>query len=393
MKIDGDEVGFERGEGDGMEFEDTKSVARVKLDLDIPEWLLVEVLVRLPVKQVFSLKIVCKQWRSVISDPFFTGMYVSRASMSRELPPWTYISSTLHVDGDHHRHSEYPCYELLLDICSRDFNCPSFYVLPCPHGHYRDASRYTVFGVSNGLVLYGPRVCCLNYGIFNPITRQWIALPPHSVPFSTVRGGLVTQVEHGVLTSYRAVRLEVGRRSSRIRFEVFFSEIGLWKSFTVVTDQAIRINERRMPAILNGIMHWVTGKHGIMAYDPYQKPHSLRLIALPGDIDRRCNDAKHHGIPSLCDAHQGRLRYFEMSGFSYSDDPSNRTKIEENASDGGSKKSTAAIICLLLAAVALLSIICLFRCWKKKKRDEQYAYLLKMFAEDDELELELGLRD
>ncbi|KAJ9538165.1 hypothetical protein OSB04_030898 [Centaurea solstitialis] len=31
--------------------------------------------------------------------------------------------------------------------------------------------------------------------------------------------------------------------------------------------------------------------------------------------------------------------------------------------------------------------------WQKKKRDEQYARLLKLFEQDDELELELGLRD
>ncbi|KAL6127061.1 hypothetical protein ACLB2K_075106 [Fragaria x ananassa] len=31
--------------------------------------------------------------------------------------------------------------------------------------------------------------------------------------------------------------------------------------------------------------------------------------------------------------------------------------------------------------------------WQKRKREEQYARLLKLFEEDDELELELGLRD
>lgn len=35
----------------------------------------------------------------------------------------------------------------------------------------------------------------------------------------------------------------------------------------------------------------------------------------------------------------------------------------------------------------------LFKLWQKKKCDEQYARLLKLFEQDDELELELGLRD
>ncbi|EYU34999.1 hypothetical protein ABFS82_02G076100 [Erythranthe guttata] len=76
----------------------------------------------------------------------------------------------------------------------------------------------------------------------------------------------------------------------------------------------------------------------------------------------------------------------------YSDDlstPKNGTK-EENHS--GSKGSTVALICLLLVAVTILSFF-LFKIWQKKKREEQYARLLKLFEEDDELELELGLRD
>ncbi|KAL3614470.1 hypothetical protein CASFOL_028251 [Castilleja foliolosa] len=76
----------------------------------------------------------------------------------------------------------------------------------------------------------------------------------------------------------------------------------------------------------------------------------------------------------------------------YSDDsstPKNGTKSE---SHGVGKGSKIALICLALLAVCLLSFF-LFRFWQKKKREEQYARLLKLFEEDDELEVELGLRD
>ncbi|KAL3814540.1 hypothetical protein ACJIZ3_015808 [Penstemon smallii] len=79
----------------------------------------------------------------------------------------------------------------------------------------------------------------------------------------------------------------------------------------------------------------------------------------------------------------------------YSDDsstPKNGTKAEDHPPSGGSKGPTIAIICLLLVGVAGLSFF-LYRIWLKKKREEQYARLLKLFEEDDELELELGLRD
>ncbi|GAB4846799.1 hypothetical protein Ancab_025806 [Ancistrocladus abbreviatus] len=56
------------------------------------------------------------------------------------------------------------------------------------------------------------------------------------------------------------------------------------------------------------------------------------------------------------------------------------------------------IVCVAIVAVVLFSLF-LFKLWQKKKQgeqyaqEEQYARLLKLFEEDDELEVELGLRD
>lgn len=49
------------------------------------------------------------------------------------------------------------------------------------------------------------------------------------------------------------------------------------------------------------------------------------------------------------------------------------------------------ILCVVVAVVAVSFF--LFRFWQKKKRDERYARLIKLFEQDEELELELGLRD
>lgn len=66
------------------------------------------------------------------------------------------------------------------------------------------------------------------------------------------------------------------------------------------------------------------------------------------------------------------------------------TKIEHFAT-----RSPSTIIVLVLIGIVLFSLFsfALFKLWRKKKREEQYARLLKLFEEDDELELELGLRD
>ena len=51
-----------------------------------------------------------------------------------------------------------------------------------------------------------------------------------------------------------------------------------------------------------------------------------------------------------------------------------------------------AITFVSMVAIGFLAFF-LFKFWQKKKREEQYARLLKLFEEDDELEVELGLRD
>lgn len=76
-----------------------------------------------------------------------------------------------------------------------------------------------------------------------------------------------------------------------------------------------------------------------------------------------------------------------------SDDSSgSKKKAASHATSHGSTGTKVAIICIALVAVGLFSFF-LFKLYQKKKREEQYARLLKLFEEDDELELELGLRD
>ncbi|CAN6877872.1 unnamed protein product [Brassica oleracea var. botrytis] len=74
-----------------------------------------------------------------------------------------------------------------------------------------------------------------------------------------------------------------------------------------------------------------------------------------------------------------------------SGDSKNTNKAESHTSS--SRTGTKVILVLLgFVAVAMFSFF-LYKLWQKKKRDEQYARLLKLFEEDDELEVELGLRD
>ncbi|CAA7022777.1 unnamed protein product [Microthlaspi erraticum] len=75
------------------------------------------------------------------------------------------------------------------------------------------------------------------------------------------------------------------------------------------------------------------------------------------------------------------------------DSKNTNTGVKAESHTSSSKTGTKVILILLgFVTVGMFSFF-LYKLWQKKKRDEQYARLLKLFEEDDELEVELGLRD
>lgn len=78
------------------------------------------------------------------------------------------------------------------------------------------------------------------------------------------------------------------------------------------------------------------------------------------------------------------------------DDPpksKNIANAEVNPSNSGTTTRPEVLyVCVVLVGVMLVAVF-LFKLWQKKKREEQHARLLRLFEEDDDLELELGLRD
>ncbi|KAK7322379.1 hypothetical protein VNO77_25758 [Canavalia gladiata] len=77
-------------------------------------------------------------------------------------------------------------------------------------------------------------------------------------------------------------------------------------------------------------------------------------------------------------------------------DESSEAKHEsKQVNDGALRTSTGLrviLICLALVTVIALGVI-LMKLWQRKKREEQQARLLKLFEDDDELEVELGMQE
>ncbi|KAF7824985.1 elongation factor 1-gamma [Senna tora] len=79
-----------------------------------------------------------------------------------------------------------------------------------------------------------------------------------------------------------------------------------------------------------------------------------------------------------------------------SNDPSDSKNENKDKSHGGGLRNSVGfkiiIVCLILVTFIAFCVF-LFKLWQKKKRAEQHARLLKLFEEDDELEVELGMRE
>ncbi|KAM0977102.1 hypothetical protein FF1_019992 [Malus domestica] len=106
-----------------------------------------------------------------------------------------------------------------------------------------------------------------------------------------------------------------------------------------------------------------------------------------GCRSRHCQGCLQPQIPFLL-----ILSISLLFGSVSADDPSTPTPKNGDKPSSGSVALKAVIVLLGVASVVGFCVF-LFRIWQKKKREEQHARLLKLFQDDDELEVELGIRD
>lgn len=144
------------------------------------------------------------------------------------------------------------------------------------------------------------------------------------------------------------------------------------------------------------------------------------LTALPERKCKRCGFYEEDKLTSddtfdeweLCPgefspAPEGRYRHYKKNEF-------NATFLcpQCNASDSGTDKTTTdpespssadsnkrdksklAIVIWCMSFLAVLAMaVFLYKLWQRKKREEQAASFLRLFEEDDDLEIELGLKE
>ncbi|XVF58132.1 hypothetical protein PTKIN_Ptkin07bG0038500 [Pterospermum kingtungense] len=188
------------------------------------ECLLPEILVSLPVKDVFRFKCVSRRWLSVISDPAFARFYVSTRT-------WTWLSYPL-------------CSKYFETITGSPCSLPSSSLIL----HSSDHDNYFVQKSSYGLLL------CL-------------ASPDD------------------VVTGYKVVQLSIScsRFSAILNLDIFSSETGEWTTTKVYCPQGLSLKRARFkPITLNWILYVPNEtNNALIRYDLDSNHDECQCLPLP----------------------------------------------------------------------------------------------------------------
>ncbi|PQQ20587.1 hypothetical protein Pyn_01227 [Prunus yedoensis var. nudiflora] len=293
---------------------------------DLPDFLLVEILCRIPQKSAVQCMCVSKRWYGLVSDPYFVGRFL-RLQSDNQVPINTYFLFTnsknkrklfFDVWGKEHKRSS--------DLSVLSF-LPPFQEPPAVSVNTRGGEPIVV-GEYNDLLL-----CCAttwfqrDYYICNPYTKQWDALPPPPQCHKSIRVGFICDPYYNTTSTtstifqlnaeyrYSVVRLipeflgYENSSSSQFKAQIFSSETGEWTESVVLSPRSFRFDNLACNAgvACNGMLYWWSAAHAddgtfIIGLDPYSNNSSstggdhnkyyLRFIDKPenedGYIDLDC---------------------------------------------------------------------------------------------------------
>lgn len=271
----------------------------------LPEDLVIEILVRLPVKSLVRFKCVCKRWSALTRNPGFIAMHINSNS-SNSLVSWNDNSDGLIVghDGYHVFPKGWFC-EQPVDLTFGLETKPNIVLGPCDgifclywtrpdimEGHFRLPS----------IVLW------------NPATREVNMLPKSSFDFPSYKPVDYCMVGFGFdgkAKTYKVVKLvsfEVGDDEVNCA-EVYTSSSGCWRFLQIggnLQDVGLRSTPYSSMYTNDGVFHWSlfqTGNMAVVSFDMGEEvsrvtPLPKKFNLFPYTDDRR----KFHSLALLKDS-------------------------------------------------------------------------------------------
>ncbi|XP_058754989.1 F-box/kelch-repeat protein At3g06240-like [Vicia villosa] len=248
-----------------------KRVKRVKrVNANLPQELVEDILLRLPVKTLLCCRCVCKSWLSLISDNNFATSHFQLASTHRRVFISRYALKSLPLDGDALLHDESAYASSSLDFVSSP---------RCSVG---------IMGLCRGfLFLHG-----IDFYLWNPSTgahKHILASPIANVNDSYE---LLSGFAYDQSTDDYLIVSLFCKCDGAIKLMIFSLRANKWKPMEVASHlpditTAVWDSDPKSGLSLNGSIHWIlynkeTFKNVIIAFDI--KEMAMLEIPLPDDF-------------------------------------------------------------------------------------------------------------
>ncbi|XP_044512512.1 F-box protein At5g49610-like [Mangifera indica] len=255
----------------------------------LPDDLLLKVFLGLSAKSVLRCMQVCKQWRHLISSPFFFRSLLH--SHHQDNIPGIIVQ---------YRTFKYNSIRRPIDLEAPDDLKLKFVQPPNPWGLSVIASFKDLL-----LCVDNSRSFC----ICNPTTKQSLKLPPLSRPHDLYHVGFICYPlsNTDIRYKYKVVLIEsIHQYSDKLKMSIFCSERGKWSSFQASCPRRMRTkNLKSVGFAFNGILHWLNPLGFVVAYDALK--NKVGLINLPNQAIR--TNCSYLGV---C---EGSLRLVQVNNF------------------------------------------------------------------------------
>ncbi|CAB4294076.1 unnamed protein product [Prunus armeniaca] len=214
-----------------------------KNSIYIPEEILIDILLRLPVKSLVRFMCVCKSWSNLIESSSFIGRHLNRNVKNHGL---TFLVGL-------------ECTEVKPKIRHSIFSNETF------KATCLDMGGFGLYGSSNGLVCLSCKSLDLDcpVTICNPSIMKFVRLPVTNVscPPKYQYRCVLTFGFNSRLNDYKVVRLVTFTRGKKCNeVEVYSLSTNSWKSIGVIPPWIYSLGWHSGHAVSDGIAYWIMGQ-------------------------------------------------------------------------------------------------------------------------------------
>ena len=204
----------------------------------LPQDIITNIFLRLPVKSLIRFQCVCKNWKGLVQTPSFI---------------YDHLRCSAHQSSFLFKNIEYPPGHTLC-ILNHDLQLSEIQKPP-----FLDDDDWTVVGSINGLICFELRYPLSRIYVWNPATKETLEVPralraiKHHSYYPAGFGFCST------LNDYKIVRLFLHSDFSIYRVEVFSLSKGSWKDVDVGnTKGVIKITDKSITC--KGVVYWLALK-------------------------------------------------------------------------------------------------------------------------------------